>query len=51
MSEDILDEVYGLDRAPLEGSGDVLMHEESPSLGGNNILPYFTYLFLTLSFP
>ena len=31
-SEDILDEVRNLDETPLEGSRDVFMHEESPSL-------------------
>ena len=38
-SEDILDEVHDLDETPLEGSRDVFMHEESPSLGCNNVLP------------
>jgi len=32
-SEDTLDEVHDLDKTPLEGSCDVLVHEESPSLG------------------
>jgi len=37
-SEDTLDEVYDLDETPLEESCDVFMHEESPSLGFNNIV-------------
>ena len=31
--EDILDEVHDLDKTPLEGSRDVLVHKESPSFG------------------
>jgi len=31
--EDILNTVHNLDKTPLEGSRDVFMHEESPSLG------------------
>jgi len=31
-SEDILDEVHDLDKAPLEGSRDVFMHKNFPSL-------------------
>jgi len=34
--EDILDEMHDLDETPLEGSRDVFMHEESPSLGFND---------------
>jgi len=37
-SKDILDEVHDLDKTPLEGSCDVFMHEESPSLGFDNIV-------------
>ena len=36
-SEDILDEAHDLDEAPLEGSRDVFMHEESPWLGFDDI--------------
>ena len=38
-SEDTFDKVYDLVETPLEGSRDVLMHDESPSLGCNNVLP------------
>jgi len=38
-SEDIFDEVHDLVETPLELSHDVFMHEESPSLGCNNVLP------------
>jgi len=39
-SEDTLDEVYDPDKPPLEGSRDVFVHEESPSLGFNDsVLP------------
>jgi len=31
-SEDTFDEVHNLDKTPLEGSCDMIMHEESPSL-------------------
>jgi len=38
-SEDILDDVHDLYKTPLEGSRDVFMHKESPSLGfDNNVL-------------
>jgi len=36
--EDILDEVHNLDKTPLEGSLDVFIHEESPSLSFDNIV-------------
>jgi len=35
-SEDILDEVYDLAETTLEGSCDVFMYKESPSLGFND---------------
>ena len=37
-SEDTLDEVYNLDKTPLEGSRNMLVHEESTCLGCNNVL-------------
>jgi len=36
--DDILDEVHDLDETPLEGSRDVFMYEEFPSLGFDNII-------------
>jgi len=38
-SEDILDEVYYLDKTLLEGSHDVFVHKDLPSRGCNNALP------------
>jgi len=31
--------VHDLDETPLEGSHDVFMHKDFPSLGCNNVLP------------
>ena len=39
-SQDTFDEVHNLDKFPLEGSHDVFMHEESPSLGfDDSVIP------------
>jgi len=38
-TEDILDVVHDLDKTPLEGSRDVFMHKDLPSLGYNNAHP------------
>ena len=37
-SEDILDEVLVINETPLEGSCDVFMHKESPSVGFDNVV-------------